>query len=180
MYYKVENTESEVYQKLHKMRSQELQFEEENKATIENASGLKWNRYLGNFGQQNWNRVSSYNGFEFTEPDKVDLKIWKESKQYKGVYEPNRRTKKGREMAQFLSNGLKGHAFDIVFRTLGIEHRHRFSFPVVEICGETIVLFFGEDYQIASDDIIEITSKEFEEIRKAAHAQKQTQTTQND
>lgn len=167
MYYKIENKECEAYKKLHKMRTKELKFEEENKAIITEKTGLEWNRFLGHDGQQQWNRVTTYSGFEFISPEKVDLKIWTESKQYSGIYVPNRRTKAGREMVELLNNGLRGHRFDIVFDILKIEHKPRFTFPFVEICNETIVMYFGEDYNIKSDDIIEITKSEFGKISDA-------------
>lgn len=164
MYYKIENKESEVYKKLHEMRTAEWQMEEENKAAVNEKIGLEWESYLGYAGQQTWNRVTSYLGFKFKEPEKVDPKLWNEHKEHKGVHIPNRRTKAGREIDDLLKNGLKGHAFNIVFEILGVEYRKRFQFPVVEICNQTIVLFLGEDYGIDSDDIIEITKREFEEL----------------
>ncbi|MCY1720204.1 hypothetical protein OU798_07610 [Prolixibacteraceae bacterium Z1-6] len=169
MYYKIENKECEVYQKLHEMRTEELRFEEENKAAIKEKTGLDWDSYLGNFGQQNWNRVTHYNGFKFKDTENIDLSIWKRHLKYKGVYVPNTRTKKGREILELLNNGLKGHLFNLPFDILGIKHSSKFSFPVVEICADTILIYLGEDYNIESDDIIEITTKEFNHIRESAH-----------
>jgi hypothetical protein len=129
---------------------------------------LEWDSFLGYNSQQTWNRVTEYIGFKFNEPEKVDLTIWKEDPKHKGIFIPNRRTKKGKEMAAFLNNGLQGHRFDIVFQILGIEHRNKFNFPFVEICKDVIILFLGEDYNIESEDIIEITKKEFYEIHNSS------------
>ena len=53
MYYKIVNKESEVYQRLHEMRTNELQIEKDNVSTIESKTGLKFESYLGRTGQQN-------------------------------------------------------------------------------------------------------------------------------
>ncbi len=166
MYYKIEDKTSEVYKKLRDMRTEEIGFEEENKTAISEKTGLEWKSYLGNPGQQNWNRVTTYIGFKFTEPEKADPVIWKEHAKHKGIFVPNNRTKKGREMSAFLANDLKGHCFDVVFKTLGIEYFSKFTNPFVEICGETIILYFGEDYEIESEVITEITKREFYAIYK--------------
>lgn len=166
MYYKIENKECEVYKKLHEMRTNEIQWGKENEKAIEEKTGLKWDLFLGREGQQTFNRVTNYSGFVFLEPEKVDLKIWKKTKEYKGGFIPNKKTKLGREMAQFLSNGLKGHWFNIVFDILGLEHPYgKFSFPYVEICGEIIVIFLSDNNRPEDENIIEITSKEFESLR---------------
>ena len=161
MYYKIENKECEVYKKLHEMRSKELQMEEDNKQLIAEKTGLEWESFLGYKGQQNFNRVTQYSGFLFKEPEKVDLKIWSRHSEHKDAFVPNRRTKLGREMNEFLNNGLKGHSFNLVFKNLGIEYlMRRFTFPYVEICGDVIVLYLDEKTEITDENIIEITTKE--------------------
>lgn len=166
MYYKIENKECEVYKKLHEMRSQELKWEEENKQAIAEKIGLNYKSYLGHHGQQTFNRVSVYSGFWFTEPEKVDSKIWKKDPKNPDIFLPNRRSKEGRKMDQFLRNGLKGHLFLIVFNILGIEHQMgRFSFPFVEICGEVIVIFLGTGSpELTDPNIIEITKRDFNQL----------------
>jgi hypothetical protein len=166
MYYKIVNKESEVYKKLHEMRLEELEMEELNKDAIIQETGLEWEIYLGHSGQQNFNRVTEYSGFAFKDPEEVDTKVWKRHPDHKDIFIPNRKTKLGREMSQFLCNGLKGHSFSIVFKLLGISYPcGRFTFPYVEICGNIIILYLG-DRQIPNDEnIIEITSKEFETLR---------------
>jgi len=73
MYYKIENKESEVYKKLHEQRTKEEQMELKNTASIIEKTGLNFTNFLGRRGQQNFRRVTSYSGFEFIEPEKVDL-----------------------------------------------------------------------------------------------------------
>lgn len=162
MYYKIENKECEVYKKLHKMRTEELRIEEENKQLITEKTGLNWENFLGHKGQQQFGRVTTYNGFVFTEPEKVNLKIWKLHSEYKDCFVPNNRTKLGREMNDFLNNGLnKGHWFNDVYDNLGIESpMGRFTFPYVEICNDIIVLYLDDKTVLADENIIEITSKE--------------------
>jgi len=168
MYYKIENKECEVYKKLHEMRAEELKMEEENRQLINEKTGLKWEKFLGHKGQQDFNRVTSYVGFVFTEPEKADSKIWKQHAKYKEAFIPNKRTKLGREMSDFLNNGLKGHRFLDVFDHLGIEYPNsKFTFPYVEICGDVIVLFIDEKSKITDENIIEITSKEADLLLKA-------------
>lgn len=179
MYYKIDNKESEVYRKLHSIRAEELKFEEENKQLISEKTGLKWERYLGHYGQQNFNRVSTYSGFEFIQPELVDLKIWKRNHEHNSCFIPNRKFKAGREMANFLNNGLKGHWFNVVFKNLGIERQGgRFVFPYVEIVGETIILFLDDKIEITDENIIEITSKEFNQIREQLETSNQLTTNQ--
>lgn len=119
MYYKIINKECEVYKKLHEMRSEELKIEEENKKAIEEKTGLEWDIYLGNAGQQNFGRVTRYFGFKFKEPEKVNLKIWAIHSEHEGVFIPNRRTKSGRGIYDFLTNGLKRQRWDIVHKICG-------------------------------------------------------------
>jgi hypothetical protein len=170
MYYKIENKDCEVYNKLHALRTKEIQMEEDNLKAVNEKVGLEFNLYLGRKGQQNFNRVTSYSGFCFLKPEKVDLKIWKEDKFNPGCFIPNRKTKSGREMAQFLNNGLKGHWFGVVYDALGLKRPlGKFSFPFIDICadvsGETIIMHFGNEVVIDDENIIEITSKEFEILR---------------
>ena len=165
MYYKIVNKESEVYQKLHEMRTNELQIEKDNVSAIESKTGLKFDSYLGHTGQQNFWRVTQYSGFKFTEPQKVDLKVWKQDSLHKDIFVPNRKTKLGREMAEFLSNGLKGSSYNKVFQILSIPRPSRFVFPFIEIFGETIGLYLGEEQRPTDENIVEITSKEFEMLK---------------
>lgn len=166
MYYKIENKESEVYKKLHEQRIKEEQMELKNTTSIIEKTGLNFTNFFGRRGQLNFRRVTSYSGFEFTEPEKVDLKIWKRDKEHNEIFVPNTRTKLGREMQEFLNNGLEGSRYDIINDILGLEHLRRFTFPFVEIVGEKIILYVDDQYDLNDKDIIEITKREFNELRQ--------------
>lgn len=166
MYYKITNKESEIYNKLHALRTSELQIENENEAAIKQAVGLDYEIFLGRAGQQNLWRVTRYSGFKFTEPDKVDLKIWKDSGD--GMFIPNKKTKLGREMDLFLSN-LKSSNYNKPLKILGLETPVKFSFPYVEIAGDIIVMRLDDQFFPEDENLIEITKKEFDSIRRNAH-----------
>lgn len=164
MYYKITNTKSNVYKKLHELRTKERQIMKNNLAAIEEKVGLKFKTFLGHNSQQNFRRVPQFTGFKFLNPEKVDLNVWKIDKEHKDIYVPNRKTKVGREMAEFLLNGLEGSRYDAVFDILELEHLRKFSFPYVEICGKTITIFLGNDFEPKDKNLIEITKKEFDKI----------------
>lgn len=164
MYYKIENKDCEVYKKLHEMRTKELLISEENKQAIRDKSGLDFESFLGHSGQQNFRRVTQYTGFKFTEPEKVDLKIWQSDKTHSKIFVPNRRTKQGREMEKFLLNGLKGGHFTEPLEIMGLEHPRRFTFPFIEIAGEVILLYLDDQMEPKDENIIEITKCEFEKL----------------
>jgi hypothetical protein len=165
MYYKVENKECKVYKELHQLRTKELQIQEDNEKAIEEKIGLKFKTFLGDNGQQNFRRVRQYTGFKFTTPDKVDLKIWKTDAEYKEIFVPNRKTKLGREMAEFLLNGLKGSRYDKVWEILKLEHLRKFTFPYVEIVGEVILIYLSDSQEPKDKNVIEITKREFNELQ---------------
>ncbi len=165
MFYKIENKESEVYKKLFDLRTKELEINKENLQALKDKIGLKWETFFGNSSQQSFNRVTKYEGFVFTEVEKINPKIWVLDKTIEDVYIPNNRTKLGREMREFLWNGLKGSIYSKVFEILKLDHPHRFSFPVVEIVGDTIIIYLGEKQVPKINEVIEITSKEFYLLR---------------
>ncbi len=168
MYYKITNKNSKVYKKLFDQRTNEKEAEEANIKEIKEKTGLDFKNSFGNHGQQNFNRVTSYAGFEFTEPDKVDLKIWKRHSEHQMIFVPNKKTKLGREMSEFLLNGLKGFRYDLIFELIGVpELIGRFKLPFVEICkNEVIVVFLDDEQEPKDKDVIEITKKEFYELLK--------------
>ena len=69
-------------------------------------------------------------------------------------------------MQEFLNNGLEGSRYDIINDILGLEHLRRFTFPFVEIVGEKIILYVDDQYDLNDKDIIEITKREFNELRQ--------------
>lgn len=168
MFYKIENKKCEVYKKLHELRTKELQMEKDNISAIKEKTGLKWKGTFGHHGQQNFRRVASYTGFEFKVPDKVDEKVWKRHKENKEIFIPNTRTKLGREMEEFLRNGLQGSNYDFVFKFLNINNEsRRFTLPFIEIANnEILIIYLGDDHEPKDENVIEITKKEFQDLRK--------------
>lgn len=165
MYYKIINKDSEVYKKLYELRQKELQFEKDNLKLIEEKTGLKWGNYMGDAGQQTFSRLPEYIGFEFLEPEKVNSKIWKRHEKHNDIFIPNCRTKLGREISEFLSNGLNKSRYSIVFDILNVSHNGIFTFPFAEVVSDVIIIYLDKHQIPSNDDVIEITSVEFESIR---------------
>jgi len=168
MYYKIENKESEVYRLLYQMRIEEKQMDKDNYKEIKKQTGLDFDLFLGHSGQQNFRRTRLYQGFQFNEPEKVDLKVWKESNDHPGIFIPNKRTKAGRQMSEFLANGLKGGRYDKPFEILGLPHISKFSFPFVEISGDLILVWLGDNQEPKEPNLIEITKTEFDRLLAAS------------
>lgn len=166
MYYKITNRECDVYKKLHTLRSKEIQIEQDNLQAVRNLVGDDWSTYLGHEGQQNFDRVTSFIGFAFRHPENLPAKTWKLDKGGHGVYVPDLRTKKGREIKKAL-NGLQVSSIRLVYDILGIELIGRFTFPFIEICtGGNIVIFFDDKTNLCEKftEIEEITKTEFHNL----------------
>lgn len=166
MYYKIENKNSQVYRELRKMRKKEINNEKNNLKAVNKKIKLDYTHSYGVFGQQNHNRCTSFLGFAFGEPDKVCLKTWTKSKDDESIFIPNTKTKEGMEMLFFLGSKLKHSWWETPLKILGINAEKTAIFPYVEICGDKIVLFLDDKQQPKDPNVIEITQKEFEDIRK--------------
>lgn len=164
MYYKITNTESKVYQELHALRTKEQKIEKGNRESINDKLGFEFKNFLGNKGQQNFDRTTQYAGFCFPSSQEVDPKVWIVDKKYPAIHVPNKKTKAGREMHQFLFNGLQKSHYADVFEILGLETIGKFTFPYVEICKDAILVFLGDNQEPSLEDVVEITKKEFEQI----------------
>lgn len=164
MYYKITNTDSEVYRQMSLLLAEEKGIEENNKKALADKIPYKWDKYIGYAGQQAFSRTTEYYGFLFLEPEKVDTKVWKQDKD--GMFYPNKRTKAGREMAEFLRNGIKRSWYREPLKILGCDYDLlRFKLPFVEQCNDVIVLFLDNKHILISEYVVEITSKEFNSIR---------------
>lgn len=163
MYYKIENQECEVYKQLFKMRAEELQILKDNEAMVKEFVGLEWEKIWGHAGQQNLFRTTTYKGFAFKNTDQVCLKTWALDKENEGLYLPNLRTKKGREMRDFLREKLKRSFFQKPLDILGLEVVSRFHFPFIEIVDKLIILYLDDKMEPTDSNVIEITKKEFHE-----------------
>ena len=160
MYYKITNKESQIYKELYEMRIKELQLEADNLKAVKDKIGSEWTGYIGHFGQQNFNRTTTYYGFNFCNPNDVDLKTWKLYKDSSCYYVPNKRSKKGKEISEFLNNLPVNGWFDIVLDKLNIKaDLSEFRFPYVEVCDDIILIYLDDDHIPENENIIEITSK---------------------
>lgn len=164
MYYKITNKDSEVYKQMSALLTKEKEIEDNNEKTLAEKIPYKWEQSFGYSGQQNFTRTTEYSGFVFLEPEIVDAKVWKQDKN--GVFLPNKQTKAGREMSELLRKGLEKSWYRSPLKILGCDYDlHRFKFPFVEQCNDVIVLFLDDQHTPVFDDVIEITSKEFNSIR---------------
>jgi len=167
MYYKIINKKSGVYQKLHELRTEEQKIEDENKEAVKNIVGDDWDNFFGQAGQQNYWRVTQYTGFQFKHPERLPQKTWKQHKEYPEIYIPDKRTRNGKMIKKFLDE-LSHSSITRVFSILGCELAGHFTFPFVDIGKDgTIVFYMSDRFNETlknNKDIIEITSKEFEEI----------------
>lgn len=167
MYYKIENKDCLVYKSLYDLRTKELKISKENVVSIEQKTGQTWETFLGNSSQQNFRRVPQFTGFKFNEPEKVCSKIWKNHDRHSDIFVPNRRTKDGREMSEFLLNRLQSSNYNQVFDILNLTHSNRFSFPYLEIVNEVIILYLRDEEPV-DENIVEITKKEFDALFSVA------------
>lgn len=168
MFYKIINKKSDIYKKLHELRTKELEIEENNKKLVKEIVGDDWNWFVGRTGQQSYDRCTQYSGFQFRHPENLPPKTWVLDKEYgdKGVYVPNKRTKAGREIKEKLNTMPHSSMFD-VFEILECEIGGRFAFPFVEICNSgEIVIYMSDKYDLESKfkDVIEITKHEANEL----------------
>lgn len=165
MYYKIVNKESEVYKQLHQLRIDEIDMAGKNLKLIEEKIGLRFKNYFGNNSQQSFRRVPHYSGFEFLENQNINEKIWKKHKEYPSIYIPNRKTKIGKEMSEFLSSGLKYSSYLKVFEILDLSiDSGSFSLPYVEIVNDVIIMYLDDKHEPKDENVIEITKKEFDTI----------------
>lgn len=168
MYYKITNTECDVYKRLHELRDREICIDYRNLAAIRKEVELDFIGILGKTDQSNCLRTNAYYGFKFADQSKVNLKIWKEDVDHEGIFIPNKRTKLGRQMNSFLRNGLEGSWFEYPLEILGVHHKwSRFMLPFVEISGEAILIRLDDKMEPKDENVIEITKKEFFEILHA-------------
>lgn len=164
MYYKIEKKESKVYKELVKLRKEEKEFEKLNCKLIVEKTGSNYKSFLGHKGQQNFSRLTQYNGFEFEEPKKLNQKAWKKHKEHPQIFVPNKRTKEGKEMDSFLQHGLKTSFFRKPLDILGVDANGSFSLPFIELVKDVIVMYLDDSFEFENKDVIEITKKEFENI----------------
>lgn len=116
-YYKVDNTNSILFKRTNEFLDMEEQLRKKQKETIE-AHIPKFSLYRGERG---FTRIFRYTGFVFVDQDNIDAKVWN-TKEVEGkmLSTPNRRTKAGRAMEDFLKSFRRTTSWD-VDNLLGID-----------------------------------------------------------
>ena len=84
-----------------------------------------------------------------------------------GVYYPNRRTKAGKALDEFLRYKKETFRYDEVLDILGCETLYgNFIIPFMGVVNDTVLIYLDNRNIPKSDDVIEITSKEFKSLLK--------------
>ena len=169
MYYKITNTDCDIYKKLYNLRTNEKEIDKRNEAKIKEIVGDDWEECVGWFGQQNIWRCTRYSGFKFNHPENINHKAWKKHKEYEGFFVPDRRTKAGREISDLLRNGLEHSSVITAIEIFECEITQSYAYPFIETCKDgCIVVFMSDKFDLENkfSDMIEITKREFEQLLK--------------
>ena len=118
-YYKVENTDSDLFKKASEFLDMENELISYQKKAVEEKLP-KFSYYQGSKG---FNRVFRYDGFVFEDQENIDKKVWR-TKEVDGkmLSVPNLRTKVGKKMKEFLDSFKRTTCWD-VDRLLSIEKK---------------------------------------------------------
>jgi len=142
----------------------EKEMDASNRQTIENRIKLKFRFYAGGPAHGGVCRVRQYEAFKFDDGQEIDPQLWRECKHNKGYHEPNLKTKIGRELKEFLLNGLQKSDFRKPLNLLGISNcfdAWHIMLPKVHLAGDIIILSLDEVHVPADSNVIEITKKEY-------------------
>lgn len=109
-YYKVEDSQSSLHKKCCEFLDMEIELTEKQNRTIQDKLP-KFSKFMGEKG---FARIVRYKGFVFDDQEHIDAKVW-ETKEQDGymLSTPNRRTKAGREMEDFLANFERTNCWDV-------------------------------------------------------------------
>lgn len=165
IFYKITNTDCDIYRKLKSQREEELKVSEENKEFLEKNIPYKYERYCG-YTNQGARRIPIAIGFYFLHPKEVDMKVWREDAKRAGLYFPNKRTKAGCDM-QKLIDRQRGFSGFKLLDMLGIDYYGEFSCPQMWIEKEIVLVALDDNHQPKDENLIEITRKELESYFKA-------------
>ena len=163
IYYKVENKDSELFKRAHVFLAMEEELREIQRKTIESKLP-KFSKYQFLKG---FNRIVQYTGFVFDDKENIDPKVWKTKEM---LSTPNRRTKVGRAMEEFLRSFKRTSVWD-VNTILAIDEKSLYGsfypanlFEFNECIYIIIDSRFRDIFEKNNTDIIEITNGE---IKKA-------------
>lgn len=109
-FYKVEDSQSALHKKCCEFLDMEKELTEKQKNTIEEKLP-KFSKFKCVRG---FTRIVRYVGFVFDDQEHIDAKVWKTKEQDGYMLSiPNRRTKAGREMDDFLANFKRTNCWDV-------------------------------------------------------------------
>ena len=164
-YYKVENTNSILFKRTNEFLDMEKQLRIKQKETVE-AQIPKFSLYRGERG---FTRIVRYTGFAFVDQGNIDPKVWN-TKEVEGkmLSTPNRRTKVGRAMEDFLKSFKRTTCWD-VDGLLGIDMKSPtgsfFPADLFRYNGCVYIIIdtqFREVFEEKNSDAIEITYGEIQ------------------
>lgn len=158
-YYKVENTDSDLFKK----SSAFLDMEEELINVQKQAIEKKVPNFSYYRGSRGFNRVIRYLGFVFEDQENIDKKVWKtKGVDGKMLSIPNLRTKAGKEMEEFLSSFKRTTCWD-VDRLLCLEKKRIYGkFFAATLFRNNGIIYILLDSQYR--DIFEQENDGYEEI----------------
>lgn len=175
-YYKVTDTKSDMYKECSEFLQHEAELRKAQKEAIE-ARVPKFEKYRGIKG---FDRIVTFTGFVFDEPEKLDPKEWN-TELVDGylLSRPNKRTKKGKDLRKFLRSFERTNCWD-VDRLLNIEKQslHGSFYPAdLFKYNDTIYIFidaqFRKTFEQENDGFIEITLGEMEKAIEEYNADKE-------
>ena len=159
-FYKIERKEGGLFKKANEF----LDMEEELRNTQKNAIESQLPKFSKYQGERGFNRILRYKGFVFDDQENIDPKVWN-TKEVDGkmLSTPNRRTKVGKAMDEFLRSFKKTTCWD-VDRLLGIDNtRVNGSFCPANLFRYNDCIYvlidsqFRNDFEINNPDAAEIT-----------------------
>lgn len=170
IFYKVTDKDSDLYKKCSEFLQREAELRKAQKEAIE-ARVPKFKKYRGTKG---FNRIVTYIGFVFDEPEKLDPKVWKtELVGGERLSKPNKRTKRGKDMSHFLHSFETTNCWD-VDRLLHIEKQilnGQFYPSDLFKHNDTIYIHLDAQYRKTfeqeNEGVIEITLGEIEKAIEA-------------
>lgn len=162
-FYKIDKKEDGLFKKANEFLDMENELRNTQKNSIESQLP-KFSKYQGERG---FNRIVIYKGFVFDDQDNIDPKVWN-TKEVDGkmLSTPNRRTKAGKAMDEYLRS-FKRTTFWDVDRMLGIDKARVIgSFYPADLFRYNDCIYILIDSQFLNDfernnpDAIEITYSE--------------------
>lgn len=164
-YYKVTDKESELYKKANKFLNMEQEFRNTQNAAVK----AKVPSFTLCQTETGFNRIAKYVGFVFEDQDNIDKKVWStKTVDGKPISYPNKRTKAGKEMAEFLENFKRTNCWD-VDTLLNIQKTSKFrSFYPANLFKHNDCIYimidarFHNDFEKNNADAVEITTGEMD------------------